>query len=133
MPVVLLVLTEADLADLPGGVDPKAIDRVFVWTGDARMLLSIIKLVEDAKNVEHDTSTAGVRVIILVEDSARRYSSFLSFLYQELMVQSESLVAEGVNELHRLMRMRARPKILLATTTKKRSPPIAVFPNTWSP
>jgi len=129
LPVVLLVLTEADLLELPGGVDSKAIDRVFVWTGDARMLLSIIKLVEDAMNVAHDTSAAGVRVIIVVEDSARRYSSFLSFLYQELMAQSESLVAEGVNDLHRLMRMRTRPKILLATTYEEALAAYQRFPD----
>ena len=116
MPVILLGLTEADLAELPGGIDTKVIDNVFVWTGDARMLLSIIKLIEDKKNVAHDTNTAATRVIILVEDSPRRYTSSLTFLYQELMAQSESLGSEGVNDLHRLMRLRTRPKILLATT-----------------
>ncbi len=114
MPVVLLVLTEADLKSFPGGVDPKVIDRVFWWTGDARILLAVIKLVEDALNAPADTAKAGVRVIVVVEDSVRRYSSFLSLLYAELMTQSGSLVAEGVNDLHRLMRMRARPKLLLA-------------------
>jgi hypothetical protein len=114
MPVVLLVLTEADLKSFPGGVDPKVIDRVFWWTGDARILLAVIKLVEDAQNAPADTAKAGVRVIVVVEDSVRRYSSFLSLLYGELMAQSGSLVAEGVNDLHRLMRMRARPKLLLA-------------------
>ncbi|MFH0899197.1 MAG: PEP/pyruvate-binding domain-containing protein [Pseudomonadota bacterium] len=117
MPVVLLVFAEADLCNFPGGgVDPTAVDRVLVWTGDSRILLSMIKLVEDARNVEHDTRTAGVRVIIVVEDSVRRYSSFLGMLYSELMEQSESLVAEGVNDLHRLLRMQTRPKVLLATT-----------------
>src|SRR3990172_3729262 len=121
MPVVLLVLTEADLRTFPGGIDPQVIDRVFWWTGDARILLAVIKLVEDALNAPShtptppsDTARAGVRVIIVVEDSVRRYSSFLSLLYAELMTQSGSLVAEGVNDLHRLMRMRARPKLLLA-------------------
>ncbi|HCF57093.1 MAG TPA: hypothetical protein DFS52_03725 [Myxococcales bacterium] len=116
LPVVLLVLTEADLQHLPGGVDATAIDHVFWWTGDARILLAIIKLIEDSRNAPHDTATAGVRAIIVVEDSVRRYSSFLSLLYGELMAQSGSLVAEGVNDLHRLMRMRARPKLLLART-----------------
>jgi CheY-like chemotaxis protein len=116
LPVLLLVLTEADLAHFPGGVDPKAIDRTFVWTGDSRLLPSIVKLVEDRLNVDHDTRAAGVRVIIVVEDSVRRYSSFVSLLYEELAEQSESLASEGVNELHRLMRSRTRPKVLLATT-----------------
>jgi hypothetical protein len=116
IPVVLLVLTEGDLRDFPGGVDPAAVDHVFWWTGDARILVAIVKLVEDAKNAPHDTRVGGVRVIVVVEDSVRRYSSFLSLLYAELMVQSGSLVAEGVNDLHRMQRMRARPKVVLATT-----------------
>jgi DNA-binding NarL/FixJ family response regulator len=115
LPVVLLMLNEADLKNFPGGVDSKAVDKVWVWTGDARMLFSIIKSIEDEFNVEHDTKSAGVRVIIVVEDSVRRYCSFLSLLYAEIMAQSESLIAEGVNDLHRLMRMQTRPKILLAT------------------
>lgn len=115
MPVVLLVLTEAELLHFPGGVDPQAIDRVWVWTGDPQILLSIIKQVEDSRNCEHDTRSAGVRVVIVVEDSPRHYSAFLSQLYPELMAQSDSLAAEGVNDLHRLMRTKTRPKILLAT------------------
>ncbi|MBI5542575.1 MAG: hypothetical protein HY901_01705, partial [Deltaproteobacteria bacterium] len=114
MPVVLLVLTEADLNAFPGGVDAKAVDHVFWWTGDARIILAIVKLVEDSLNAPHDTGVAGVRCIIVVEDSVRRYSSFLSLLYAELMTQSNSLSAEGVNDLTRIMRMRARPKLLLA-------------------
>ncbi|MBI4953379.1 MAG: hypothetical protein HY908_15220 [Myxococcales bacterium] len=115
LPLVLLVLTDADLLQLPGGYDPQVIDHVFWWTGDARIMLAIIKLIEDRLNVAHDLET-GVRAIIVVEDSIRYYSSFLSLLYVELMKQSESLVAEGLNDLHRLMRMRARPKVLLART-----------------
>lgn len=115
MPVVLLVLTEADLGQFPGGFDPQATDHVFWWTGNAAIMLAIIKLVEDRLNVAHDVET-GVRALIVVEDSVRYYSSFLSLLYVELMKQSESLVAEGLNDLHRLMRMRARPKVLLART-----------------
>ncbi len=115
MPVVLLVRSEAELSQLSGGVDAKAVDQVFCWTGDARIVLAIIKVVEDGMNIDADIR-AGVRAIIVVEDSPRRYSAFLSMLYAELMVQSESLVAEGLNDLHRLVRMRARPKVLLART-----------------
>ncbi|MBI2388779.1 MAG: hypothetical protein HYV09_04100 [Deltaproteobacteria bacterium] len=118
MPVVLLVRTEADLGQFGAPIDTSRIDHVMSWTGDARIMLAIIKLVEDALNIAHDTQ-AGVRAIIVVEDSVRRYSSFLSMLYTELMKQSESLVAEGLNDLHRLMRMRARPKVLLARDYEK--------------
>jgi hypothetical protein len=116
LPVVLLVRTEADIGQFGGqGLDRAAVDHVFCWTGDARILIAIIKLVEDRLNIAHDMA-AGVRAIIVVEDSVRRYSAFLSILYTELMKQSESLVAEGLNDLHRMVRMRARPKVLLATS-----------------
>ena len=114
LPVVLLAFDEADVTRLPAL--PATIDRTFLWTGDAQMLIAAIKLVEDARNVAADTNSAGVQVIIVVEDSMRRYSTFLALLYNELMSQSRSLIAEGLNPLHRLMRMRARPKILLTTT-----------------
>lgn len=112
--VVVLAASAAELR-LVGNLNSRNVDGVFVWTGDAAILLAIIKQVEDARNMEEDTK-AGVRVILFVEDSVRRYSSFLSLLYAELMEQSQSLVAEGVNELHKLGRMRARPKVLHVTT-----------------
>jgi len=116
LPIVLLAFDEADLRSLPGGLLPETIDRAFLWTGDAQILIAAIKLIEDAKNAEHDSRTAGVQLILVVEDSLRRYSSFLALLYAELMAHSQSLIAEGLNPIHRLMRMRARPKIVLATT-----------------
>lgn len=116
MPVVLLGFSEADLERTPEALDHRALDGIFVWTGDASILMAIVKLVEDRKNIEHDTERADVRVLLVVEDSVRRYSSFLTLLYAELMTQAASMIAEGVNELHKLMRMRARPKILLETS-----------------
>ncbi|HUT86099.1 MAG TPA: PEP/pyruvate-binding domain-containing protein, partial [Elusimicrobiales bacterium] len=90
------------------------IDYVFLWNGDARILLSIIKLVEDRKNTNKDIK-AGIKAIILIENSVRFYSAFLPVLYTEIMKQSQFLIAESVNMAHRFLRMRARPKILLAT------------------
>jgi hypothetical protein len=116
LPVVVLTFGEADLLHCPGGFDPKFIDRVFLWTGDAQILIALVKLIEDTQNVYHDTQISGVQVILVVEDSVRRYSSFLSLLYGELLKQSASMSAEGLNEEHKRTRMRARPKILLATT-----------------
>lgn len=115
LPVVLLAFDEADLDHFPQGQPPSTIDRVFLWTGDAQILVAAIKLIEDARNVAVD-ARAGVQVIIVVEDQLRRYSSFLSLLYTELLRQSRSLVAEGQNVLHRITRMRARPRVLLATS-----------------
>jgi hypothetical protein len=74
----------------------------------------MVKYIEDRWNVEEDVRLAGVSVIILIEDSVRYYSSFLPHLYAEVVKQLQSVIAEGVNLTHRLMRMRARPKILLA-------------------
>jgi CheY-like chemotaxis protein len=116
LPVVVLSFSEAELLEQTSLTTCPAIDRVFMWTGDAGILIAIIKLVEDVKNVDQDTRTAGVRAIIVVEDSVRRYSAFLSVLYAELVRQAASLVAEGVNDLHKILRLRARPRILLATT-----------------
>lgn len=116
LPVILLGTTDIEIAHMLGRLDRRVIDGVFVWTGNASILMAIIKSVEDAQNVAHDTEVGDVRVILVVEDSVRRYSAFLTLLYQELMAQASSLVAEGVNEIHKVTRMRARPKILLATT-----------------
>jgi|GEM_PF-1416690 len=115
LPVALMVLDEFELRRLPHRQLPGGVDGVFLWTGDTRIMLAILKLIEDSLNVAEDTGRTGVQVIIVVEDSVRRYSTFLAQLYAELMIQSQSLVAEGVNAMHRMLRMMARPKILLAT------------------
>jgi DNA-binding NarL/FixJ family response regulator len=116
MPVVLLVFGEADLLQCPDVLCSGGVDRVLLWTGDLRILIAGIKLIEDARNLEHDARVGGVRFIIVVEDSIRRYSGFLSILYSELLVQARSLIAEGLNEQHQTMRMRARVKIVLTCT-----------------
>lgn len=114
IPIVLLIFDEADLRHFPNQKPPSAVDRVFQWTGSAGVLIAAIKTTEDRQNVAHDTKRGGVQLILVVEDSVRAYSSFLGMLYPELLSQSDSLIAEGLNDFHRLMRMRARPKILLA-------------------
>jgi hypothetical protein len=114
-PVVFLALDGKELDEAQNAIDPEAIDGTFLWSGDAHILFAIMKYVEDWENVEHDTQK-GVRVIIMIEDSPRYYSAFLALLYKELMSQARSLSSEGVNELHRTMYMRSRPKILHATS-----------------
>ena len=96
--------------------DSTAIDRYFLWSGDVRLLLAIIKICEDLRNVQHDTHYAGVRVIILIEDSVRFYSAYLPMIYTQVLSQTSSLMQHGLNLSHRLLRMRARPKILLASS-----------------
>jgi DNA-binding NarL/FixJ family response regulator len=121
LPVVLLAYDTRELAllrereaQVPTG--EARIDRMFVWQGDARIFLAIIKWAEDRVNAAHDALTAGVKSIILVEDSVRFYSAYLPLLYTEIVKQTQALMAEGVNRMQRLMRMRARAKILLAST-----------------
>lgn len=92
------------------------VNAAFVWNGDAKILLTIIKLLEDRLNVEHDIKVGNVRVIILIENSVRFYSAYLPLIYTEVMKLTQSLMAEGLNHTHRLLRQRARPKILLAQT-----------------
>ncbi|MFC1776655.1 histidine kinase, partial [Pseudomonadota bacterium] len=112
-PVVLLAFHHRELEIMRDrGCD--AFDDIFFWSGESRMLLTIIKYVEDKKNVEADTELVGVRVIILVENSVRFYSSFLPLIYTEIMQQTSALLSESINSANRLLRMRARPKILLA-------------------
>ncbi|OQX80748.1 MAG: phosphoenolpyruvate synthase [Bacteroidetes bacterium 4484_276] len=94
----------------------KDIDYVFSWLGNADILLAIIKLIEDKMNVEHDVNEVGVQVIILVEDSIRFYSSYLPNIYKIIFKQSKTFMTEGLNDHQKMLRMRGRPKILLATT-----------------
>jgi len=116
LPVVLLAYDNRELKDFQASRDTGRIDRAFVWHGDARILLAIVKYVEDQLNVAHDTSAVGVQVIVLIEDSVRYYSSFLPLIYTELLHQAQRLIREGVNVSQKIMRMRARPKILLCGT-----------------
>ncbi len=116
VPVVLLVTEVGELRRYHKPGKKSGIDRIFLWTGDSALFLAIIKLFEDAKNAEHDTKQGGVRVIMLVEDSARYYSIFLPLMYREIMTQTQMLIGESANENERIIRKRARPKILLAET-----------------
>ena len=91
------------------------IERIFLWQGNARILIAIVKYIEDKRNVEHDTRAMGVPVLLVVEDNIRYYSSFLPVIYTELIKQSRRVIQEGINVAHKLVRMQARPKILLAS------------------
>ncbi len=115
-PVVLLAWDTEELQQFAATADISGIERSFVWQGDARILLAILKSVEDRRNVEHDTRAVGVQVILLVEDSVRAYSSFLPTMYTELLHHSQRVIAEGLNLSQKILRMRARPKVLLCTT-----------------
>jgi len=114
LPVFLLahntnrLLLESEHSDL------SSIDKLYVWYGNSDLLLALIKNAEDQMNVAYDTKRAKVRVIILVEDSPIYYSSFLPILYKEIVMQTQAVMEESLNDEHRILRMRARPKILVA-------------------
>src|SRR5439155_7612542 len=116
VPVVLLAYDHRELTDFIARNDVAGLDGIFLWQGDARILLAIVKYVEDRMNVAHDSATAGVQVILVIEDNVRYYSSFLPVIYTELLHHSHRLISESVNISHKIMRMRARPKILLCGT-----------------
>ncbi len=91
------------------------IDRIFAWNGDSNIFFSMIKLLEDQMNVENDTRRGKVRVILLAEDSPVYSSRYLSFLYRVLMEQTKRIIDDvSTDELYKVLRMRARPKILFA-------------------
>lgn len=116
LPVILLSTNPAEAARLKEADCRDAIDQIFIWRGDIRIFLAIVKYVEDLRNAERDMELAGVRGIVLIENSVRFYSSYLPMLYSELMRQNHRVMADGVNVMQRLRRMRARPKIFLAET-----------------
>ncbi len=91
------------------------IERIFLWQGNSRILITIVKFIEDKRNVLHDTRAMGVPVLLVVEDNIRYYSSFLPVIYTELIKQSRRVIQESINVAHKLVRMQARPKILLAS------------------
>ena len=94
--------------------DLSIFEYVFCWLGNTDLLLSIIKLIEDKMNLEHDINEVGVQMILLVEDSIRFYSSVLPNLYKFVLTQSQEFATEALNEHQRTLRMRGRPKIVLA-------------------
>ena len=112
-PVVLLSYDSTEIEKLSSHGGLADFEKVFLWQGDFRILLAIVKYVEDRMNVEEDTKTIGVQSIILLEDSVRYYSSFLPLIYAEVVRQTQNVLSDGMNYAHRIMRLRARPKILL--------------------
>ena len=116
IPVAFLSYDNREMTDLISTKDISVFDKVFIWQGDYRIVLGIIKFLEDRLNVEHDTKHVGVQSIILIEDNISFYSSYLPLIYTEVLKQSQSLISEGINLSHKFLRMRARPKILLCSS-----------------
>ncbi len=117
IPIFLLLNNSTDAAYYSNILNKiPYIDKLFVWNGDANIFFAMIKMLEDRLNVENDTQLGQVRVILLVEDSPEYYSRYLSFLYKVLMEQTKRIIDDvSTDELYKVLRMRARPKILLAS------------------
>ena len=116
IPVVLLAYDSRELKNLKAHNHTAAFDRVFVWQGDFRLIVSIIKHLEDRMNVDHDTRLVGVQSILFIEDNIHYASTLLPLLYTELLNQSQRLISEGINLSHKFLRTVARPKIILCQT-----------------
>ncbi len=91
------------------------VDNIFLWCSGAELFVALVKNMEDHANVIADTARAMVRVIIYVEDSPADRSFFLPLIYKEVVWQTKSVLDDSLNEKHRILRMRARPKVLMAT------------------
>lgn len=118
IPILLMVTNNSSLENLDMKTPELAsIDRVFVWNGYSKLFVGMIKYVEDVRNVQADTLAGRVRVILLIEDSVRYYSRFLPVLYKVVLRQTQNLIEEErVTETYKLLSIRARPKILVASS-----------------
>ena len=117
LPVILLLTVKSDMA-LVRQASPsmREIENVFLWNGDSRLFVAMIKSVEDRRNAPYDTEHGFVRVILLVEDSVDFYSRYLPLIYQEIMEQTQKLIREELNDNLKYHLMRTRPKILLVNS-----------------
>ena len=114
LPIVVLTPFSREVRERIAKADLTAIDYVFAWLGNPELLLAIIKLIEDKWNADDDLAEVGVQSILLVEDSVRFYSSALPHLYRIVLEQSREFSKEALNEHLKTLRMRGRPKIMLA-------------------
>ena len=116
IPIVVLTPFSHEVSRRIAKEDLSGVDYVFSWLGNVDLLVAIIKLIEDKMNAEVDITSVGVQLILLVEDSIRFYSSILPHLYNFVLKQSQIFSTEALNEHERMLRMRGRPKVMLART-----------------
>jgi CheY-like chemotaxis protein len=119
VPVIILAYDQREITRMLARAPSSNIEKAFLWQGNARILLAIVKYIEDKRNALLDTRVMGVPVILVVENDIRYYSSFLPEIYTALITQSRSLISDAFNLAHKLVRMRARPKILLCTNYER--------------
>ena len=114
LPIVVLTPFSKEVSRRLANEDFSGIDYVFSWLGNVDLLLAIIKLLEDKLNADKDINEVGVQMILLVEDSVRFYSSVLPTIYKNLLKQSLESSTEALNKHEQMLRMRGRPKVMLA-------------------
>ncbi len=114
IPIVVLTPFSKEVSRRLANEDFSCIDYVFSWLGNVDLLLAIIKLLEDKLNADKDINEVGVQMILLVEDSVRFYSSVLPTVYKNLLKQSFESSTEALNKHEQMLRMRGRPKVMLA-------------------
>ena len=115
MPVLVLAYDCREIQNFIARNPTTEIDRIFLWQGNARILISMVNYIEDKRNVLHDTREMSVPVLLMVEDDITYCSLFLPVIYTEMITQSRRLLSDALNLAHKLLRMRARPKILLCS------------------
>jgi len=116
IPVALLTSFSKDIYRRIEEQDRSGLDYIFCWHGNTDLIIAIIKLVEDRMNAAEDIGQGGVQAILLVEDSVRFYSTYLPELYRLILLQNTEFLKDAFNEQQQVLRKRARPKILLATS-----------------
>lgn len=118
IPVFLLLNNNSDLALIKEDeAAQEHIDRIFIWNGESAVFFAMIKHLEDKINLENDTEVGMVRVIIMVEDSEKYYSRYLPMLYHIVLEQTKRIIADvSTDELYKILRLRARPKIIMVST-----------------
>lgn len=116
IPTFLLLNNNSDMVVLEHEKrDMSSIDKIFIWNGDSKVFFAMVKLIEDKVNADNDTKLGLTRVILLVEDSPKYYSRYLPMLYKIIMEQTQRLIEDvNTDDLYKVLKMRARPKILLA-------------------
>lgn len=116
IPIFLLLNNDKDIHIFEEPTKRKNIDKIYVWNGDSRIFFGMVKHLEDMVNVDNDTKVGMSRVILLVEDSAKYYSRYLPLFYTSVMEQTKRIIDDvSTDELYKVLRLRVRPKILLAS------------------
>ena len=118
IPIYVLLNNNREIFEFKSKIEViKTVDRIFVWNGDSKIFFAMLKHLEDKVNLENDTKIGLVRVILLVEDSEKYYSRYLPLLYSSVMEQTKRIIDDvSTDDLYRVLRLRARPKILLASS-----------------